>query len=400
MFASRTQWNLRANRFSAAVEAHRKAGRRLFDLTASNPTLAGFTYDQDAIREAFSSPQSLQYHPDPLGIRPARAAVAEYYKEQDISPGHILLTTSTSEAYSFCFRLLCDAGDQVLGPQPSYPLLDYLATLHDVALVPYALVYDHGWQIDFTSLLRGITPRTRAILVVHPNNPTGSYVKPHELRELNRICGQKEIAIIADEVFVDFAGSESDPTESVKSFTQNHEVLTFTLSGLSKISALPQMKLAWIAASGPPALLRNAMARLEIISDTYLSLSTPLQLAAPALLQQRYAMQRQLQERVRANLAELDEQLARQDPCHRLKVEGGWYAVVRVPAITSDEETVIGLLEKESVMVHPGHYYDFPAPGFLVLSLITPVEEFKEGLHRLFGGMSRWETRDEKNLTT
>ena len=392
MFAFRTQWNLRSNRFSAAVEAHRKTGRQLFDLTASNPTRVGLTYDQDAILIALNSPQSLQYDPHPLGMLPARVAVVEYYKEPSISADHILLTTSTTEAYSFCFRLLCDPGDQVLAPHPSYPLFDYLATLQDVALAPYGLVYDHGWQIDFTSLLQRITPRTRAILVVHPNNPTGSYVKRHELQELNRVCAPRGIAIIADEVFLDFAGGEADPTGLVRSFTQNHEVLTFTLSGLSKISALPQMKVAWIAASGPQALLQDAMARLEIISDTYLSLSTPLQLATPVLLQQRFEMQKQLQERVRANLAELDQQLARQTSCSRLKVEGGWYAVMRVPAIAAEEEIAIGLLQKESVLVHPGHFYDFPMPGFLVLSLITPVQEFKEGLNRLFGGILRFES--------
>ena len=395
MFASRTQWNLRSNRFSAAVEAHRKTGRKLFDLTVSNPTKAGLTYDQTAILNSLNSQQSLQYDPHPLGLRPSRVAVAEYYEnlqpKGSISPGHILLTTSTSEAYSFCFRLLCDPGDRVLAPQPSYPLFDYLADIQDVSLAPYPLVYDHGWQIDFALLLQGITPRTRAILVVHPNNPTGSYVKRRELQELNRICAPRGIAIIADEVFLDFAGGEGQSTDFVSSFTQNHEVLTFTLSGLSKISALPQMKVAWIVASGPPALLQDALARLEIISDTYLSLSTPLQLATSALLQLRFTMQPQLKERVRANLAELDEQLARQAQCSRLMVEAGWYAVMRVPAIASDEDIVIGLLEKESVLVHPGHFYDFPAPGFLVLSLITPPQDFKEGLHLLFSAIPRLE---------
>ncbi len=384
MFAKRTQWDLHSNLFSAALEAHKKKGGKLFDLTASNPTRAGFSYDEPAILAAIASPTSLEYDPHPLGLLAARTAVAGYYRPigaAELEPGHIVLTTSTSEAYSFCFRLLCDAGDQVLAPQPSYPLLEYLATLQDVSLAPYALVYDHGWQIDFASLREAITSRTRAMVVVHPNNPTGSYLKRNELRELNRICAAHNIAIIADEVFLDFVINQSQ--DSVATFAANQVALTFTLSGLSKIAALPQMKIAWIAASGPAALRQGAMARLEIISDTYLSVSTPQQLATPALLQQRFTMQKQVRERVRVNLAALDDQLQGQKLCHRLKIEGGWYAVIRVPATAPDEEIAIELLEKESVLVHPGHFYDFPAPGYLVLSVVTPVDEFREGVRRI-----------------
>ncbi len=384
MFSKRTQWDLRSNLFSAALNEHQKKGGKLFDLTASNPTRAGLTYDERAILAAIASPQSLEYDPHPQGLFAARTAVAGYYQPigaAELEPGHIVLTTSTSEAYSFCFRLLCDAGDQVLAPQPSYPLLEYLATLQDVSIAPYTLVYDHGWQIDFASLREAITPRTRAIVVVHPNNPTGSYLKRNELRELNRICAAQDIAIIADEVFLDFAINQSQ--DFVATFAANQDALTFALSGLSKIAALPQMKIAWIAASGPPALRQDALARLEIISDTFLSVSTPLQLATPALLYERFTMQKQIMERVRVNLDALDDQLQRQKLCHRLEIEGGWYAVVRVPAVAPDEEIAIELLEKESVLVHPGHFYDFPAPGYLVLSLITPVEDFREGVRRM-----------------
>jgi aspartate/methionine/tyrosine aminotransferase len=277
--------------------------------------------------------------------------------------------------------LLCNPGDEVLVPKPSYPLFEFLADLQDVKLVPYPLLYDHGWQIDWPWLEQASGEKMRAVLLVNPNNPTGSYVSEEERRRLNEFCATRGLALIVDEVFFDY----SHDGQSRPSFAFNDAVLTFTLSGLSKISALPQMKLAWIAVNGPQNEVCEALPRLEVISDTYLSLNAPVQLAAPVLLEQRKRIQPQLMQRVRANLAELDQQLLRQKSCARLAIEGGWYAVLRVPVTRTDEDLAIELLDKRSVLVHPGHFYDFPSDGYLVLSLITPEQEFSEGISRLLG---------------
>ena len=381
MFASRTNWNLTANRLSQSLDRIRASGEKLLDLTASNPTECGFGYDGNSILKAFINPGALKYHPDPHGLATARQAVCEYYTTHGnkIVPESLFLTTSTSEAYAFAFRLLCNAGDELLIPTPSYPLFDFLADIQDVKLVRYPLFFDHGWQIDLHALEQSITPRTRGIIVVHPNNPTGHFTKPAEMAELNRICSAHDLVIIADEVFLDFGFNEARPA----SFAGNRQVLTFTLSGLSKISGLPQMKLAWLAVSGPEHGKKEALARLEVIADTYLSVSTPVQLAAPALLGQRDSFQRQIVGRVKHNLAELDAQLAEQKHCNRLAVEGGWYAVLRVPALRSDEDLAIELLEQRNVYVHPGHFFDFPSQGYIVISLITPEQEFEEGISEI-----------------
>src|SRR4051794_28871772 len=283
MFARRTEWNLKPNRFSAALEQAKRAGNKLFDLTASNPTEVGLEYDQAGILQALSRPESLRYEPEPRGLLSARAAVAGYYAERGakISPEQIILTTSTSEAYSFLFRLLCDPGDEVLVASPSYPLFDLLAGIQDVELASYPLFYDHGWHIDLHALESAITARTRAVLVVHPNNPTGSFVSETERLDLLKLCGKKGLALIADEVFLDFAQTGV----AAESFAREQELgLTFTLSGLSKIAALPQLKLAWLVASGPAELRERAMERLEVISDTYLSVNAPIQHALLDLL--------------------------------------------------------------------------------------------------------------------
>jgi aspartate/methionine/tyrosine aminotransferase len=326
----------------------------------------------------------MDYDPQPKGLPGARAAVAAYYQTvhrlHHFDPDRLLLTTSTSEGYSFVFRLLCNPGDELLVPKPSYPLFEFLADLQDVKLVPYPLIFDHGWQMDFPSLEGVVTKRSRAVVVVHPNNPTGSYVHPHEQESLNNFCRKHGLALIADEVFLDYAHNLAPEG----SFAANQDVLTFTLSGVSKISALPQMKVAWIATSGPAAEVERAQARLEVISDTYLSMNAPIQWALPALLKQRTSIQQQLLDRVRANLAQFDRQLAAQQTCHRLGVEAGWYAILRVPVMQTDEELVVDLLRRKSVLVHPGHFYDFPRDGFLVLSLIPAEAEFLEGIERLF----------------
>jgi alanine-synthesizing transaminase len=381
MFAKRTNWNLAPNRLSEALAAHRAAGKPLLDLTVSNPTESGFTYDSQAILEALKNPAALSYEPNPKGLESARRAVADYYaaRNEEISVDDIFLTTSTSEAYSYVFRTLCNPGDEILIPSPSYPLFDFLADLHDVKLVRYPLVYDHGWQIDFHSLEQAITPRTRAVIAVHPNNPTGHYTKPSERTQLNAFCGARGMAIIADEVFLDFELEEMHAA----SFATNLGALTFTLSGLSKISGLPQMKAAWLAVNGPQELKREALARLEVIADTFLSMNAPVQLALPAFLEHRHAFQRQLIARAHGNLAALDRQLTGQNVCTRLSVEGGWNVLLRVPATGSDEEVAMRLLTAKGVYVHPGHFYDFPSAGYLVLSLIAPEVAFARGAKAL-----------------
>jgi len=381
MFAERTNWNLAGNRLSEALARHRAGGKRLFDLTTSNPTECGFAYDSEAILAALQNPAALRYEPNPKGLESARLAVTGYYSARGaaISADDIVLTTSTSEAYSFVFRLLCNPGDELLIPAPSYPLFAFLADIQDVKLVRYPLVYDHGWQIDFHSLQQAITPRTRGVIVVNPNNPTGHFVKEQELAKLNELCTAREMALIADEVFLDFALGDARPV----SFAGNTGALTFAMSGLSKIAGLPQMKMAWLITSGPQRLKKQALGRLEVIADTYLSPNASVQLATPTFLELRSGFQNQLLARVRRNLAELDRQLAVQELCSRLEVEGGWYAVVRVPATRSDEELAIELLTREDVYVHPGHFFDFAAEGYLVLSLIAREEEFVEGVRRV-----------------
>jgi alanine-synthesizing transaminase len=389
MFSDRTNWKLARNRLTETLDAARAGGVKILDLTVSNPTRVGLRYDEAAILGALSSPRAIDYDPQPKGLRAARDAVADYYRGQhgvrDFDADRLILTTSTSEGYSYIFRLLCNPGDELLVPKPSYPLFEFLADLEDVKLVPYPLIYDHGWQMDFHSLEKAVTPRTRGVVVVHPNNPTGSYVQAHELSLLNAFCREHEASLIVDEVFIDYA-HDGQPRPS---FTANHDALTFTLSGLSKVSALPQMKVAWIAVSGPPSETAPALARLEVIADTYLSMNAPLQWATPAMLDQQKSLQTQLLDRVRGNLAELDRQLAGQKICERLGVEGGWYAVLRVPVTKSDEDLAIDLLQKKSVLVHPGHFYDFPSDGYLVLSLITQAPEFGDGVGKILELLDR-----------
>jgi alanine-synthesizing transaminase len=383
MFSKRSGWKLTPNRFTEAERELRATGREVLDLTVSNPTRAGLHYDSDTILQALSNPQAMDYDPQPKGLRSAREAVAAYYREQhgisNLDPESLVLTTSTSEGYSYIFRLLCDPDDEILIPKPSYPLFDFLADLEDVRLVPYPLIYDHGWQIDFPSLSKAVNNRTGAVVVVHPNNPTGSFVSNAEQDKLNEFCQQHDLSMIADEVFLDYAHDAARRP----SFASNQAALTFTLSGLSKISGLPQMKVAWIATTGPTEKVTAALDRLEVITDTYLSMNAPIQLATPALLEQRKSIQPILLDRLQTNLQELDGQLATQKTCQRLDVEGGWYAVLRVPAIQSDEDLAIDILRKTSVLIHPGHFYDFPSDGYLIASLITPLKDFREGIERL-----------------
>lgn len=389
MFSDRTNWRLAHNRFTQAVEEVRARGGRLLDLSASNPTRIGLEFDSRVILQSLASAQALDYDPQAKGLRSAREEVASYYRVahgiHSLNPERIVLTSSTSEGYSYVFRLLCNAGDELLVPKPSYPLFEFLADLQDVKLIPYPLIYDHGWQMDFHSLQKAITSRTRGVVVVHPNNPTGSFVHESEFDPLNKFCAQHGLALIVDEVFLDYPVDDYRLQDSTHaSFAGNRDVLTFTLSGLSKISALPQMKVAWLVTSGPETWVNAAMERMEVIADTYLSMNAPVQWAMPVLLEQRHAIQRQLRERVKSNLTELDRQLESANAYERLSVEGGWYAVLRVPVTRSDEELAIELVREKSVVVHPGHFYDFPSDGFLILSLITPPRDFCDGVARIF----------------
>lgn len=387
MFASRTNWRLEPNRLAIALEEHRRRSQPLFDLTNSNPTTCGFRYPEERILAAMSNRRALRYEPESKGLRTAREAIADYYRGRPgfsaagagIDPERIVVTSGTSEAYDHVFRLLCEAEDEVLAPAPSYPLFDYLADLADVRAVPYRLFYEQGWQIDFAGLEAALTERSKALVVVHPNNPTGSFLKKEEAEKLAEICARRGMAIVADEVFLDYAdGPEPQPT-----FAQGSEALTFTFSGLSKISLLPQMKLAWIVVSGPEKLAKAAIERLDVIGDTYLSPSTPAQLALPEMLALSGDLQTQMRQRLSSNLAFLDGVFPESGAVTRLQREGGWYAMLRVPATGSDEDLAIALVEKRDVLVHPGHFFDFARDGYLIVSLIVPEEEFQKGVRAL-----------------
>jgi alanine-synthesizing transaminase len=384
-FSGRTNWNTEPSDLARAHRARIDAGLPIADLTASNPTRCGFAYPADLLK-ACSDPRALDYDPQPRGLPAARQAVCEYYSGLGVavSPEQVVLTTSTSEAYSYLFRLLCDPGDEILVPQPGYPLFDFLAALDDVRLKTAPLVYDHGWQIDPEGFRRAITPATRAIVLVHPNNPTGHFTKLWEAEELARLCRAFDLALIVDEVFLDYAFAADSP-ERVASFAAGLEgVPVFVVSGLSKIAGLPQMKAAWIVATGPEA--HAALDRLEVIADTFLSMNAPVQWALSAWLDSRHSIQRQIRERVLNNLAELDQQLAGQDIVRRLAVEGGWYAVLRIAALRPDEVTTRALLDR-GVWVHPGYFFGMPGSGWLVVSLLGPEREFAQGVTHMLGAM-------------
>jgi alanine-synthesizing transaminase len=379
MFSKRTNWKLNPNAYTRALKEMRATGAPIVDLTVSNPTLCGFQYDAENILKAFQNPNGLSYEPEAKGLLGARGEVARYYKEDHgitVDPESLLLTTSTSEAYSYLFRLLCDPHDEILVPKPSYPLFDFLGELQDVSLVPYSLEYAHGWFVDFPSLVRAVTPRTRAVLLVHPNNPTGSFVHREERQRLNELCRERGLSLVVDEVFLDHRVTD----ESWESFATNKDALTFTLSGLSKVAALPQMKVAWLITSGPEAAKKMALDRLEIIADTYLSLNAPTQWAFGALLELRRAMRPQLLERIRQNWEFLRSSVGKEGGCELLDTEGGWCGVIRVKSDRSDEELAIEILQSAHTLVHPGHFYDFRTGGYLVVSLITPVSDFRQGI--------------------
>jgi len=370
VFSSRLHWAQETNRLSESVARKRHSGARLLDLTESNPTHAQLHYPHSLV-DALADPRALTYEPASRGLDSAREAVSRYYGGS-IPTARILLTASTSEAYSLLFKLLADPGDEILVPRPSYPLFEFLAHLDSVRVRQYPLRYDGSWHIDFAALESAITNRTRAIAVVNPNNPTGSFLKRTELDRLESFG----LPLIADEVFSDYAFGD-DPSR-VRSLAGDRRVLTFSMSGLSKISGLPQMKLGWIVASGSGH--EAALDRLELIADTYLSVSTPVQIALPALLVSDIG--RQIAARTASNLAHLRQALVA-SPIHVLNVEGGWYATLQVPRIRSEEEWALQLLDRHDVLVQPGFFFDFETEAYLVVSLLTPPAIFEEGIARL-----------------
>lgn len=376
MFSSRLPRRLGANRLSDAVAAARRSGHRFIDLTETNPTRVGLAYPA-GVTAWLGDPAGLGYSPDPLGVEPARRAVGP-------DPGRIVLTASTSEAYSFLFKLLCDPGDAVLVPRPSYPLFELLTRLDGIEDVPYRLDFHGGWVIDRDSVRAALTSRTRAILVVSPNNPTGSMITRDEREWLVALAVERGLAIIADEVFADYPHA---PPAAAVSMAGESRVLTFTLGGLSKSAGLPQMKLAWIVANGPAPGLDETLERLAVIADSYLSVSTPVQLAAASLLAAGRTIRHAIRLRVARNLAALRAAADRAPVLTIYPPAGGWSAVVRVPAILSDDEFALSALAA-GVLVHPGYFFDLEGDGFLVLSLLPEPAAFDAGLDTLLATVS------------
>jgi aspartate/methionine/tyrosine aminotransferase len=354
---------MRPNALTELLQTRRQSGARILDLTESNPTHAGIEYPAGFL-SSLAAEAAVRYEPEPFGLRAAREAIAS---EFGAPADRIVMTASTSEAYSWLFKLLCDPGDEVLVPRPSYPLFDYLAALESATVRPYGLFYDHGWFIDFHTIERAINDRTRAIVLVNPNNPTGHFLRRHELAQLAALG----LPIISDEVFRDYRLQPA--ADSVLTLQDVDDVPTFTLNGLSKTVGLPQMKLAWMIANGPADQVREALGRLEIIADTYLSVGTPVQYALPALLELRGPVQRQIIDRLRVNL-----EILRGSGLRSLDVEAGWYAIV-----SQEEGAEIRLLRDQNVLVQPGYFYDFESSGYIVISLLTPTDIFKEGIGRL-----------------
>ena len=374
MFSRRLDWDTAPNAYSRAVAGHRAAGRPLIDLTESNPARAGLV---EANLEPLTDPRALHYEPDAWGLSAAREAVSAYY-EHAADPARILLTASTSEAYSYLLQLLCDAGDEVLAPRPSYPLFEFLAGLQNVAVRQYPLHYHEGWWLDLASLEERITPRTRAVIVVSPNNPTGHYLR--NAGALAELCARRSLALICDEVFRDFA---LDGAAGPSTAYADGECLCFTLSGLSKVCGLPQMKLGWMVLSGPREAVNASGRRLELIADTYLSVSAPVQYAATQWLGGRQSYIEATRARALANLESLRK--AGAAPLH---VEAGWYACLRLPATQTEEQWMTELLDRE-LLVQPGYFYDFETKPWAVVSLITPPAQFGQGLERLLASISR-----------
>jgi aspartate/methionine/tyrosine aminotransferase len=382
MFSSRVPSELAPNRLFEALTARRRAGRSFLDLTSTNPTTVGFDYPPDLLH-ALADNRGLTYQPEPFGLPVARRAVAADYARRGISVAedHVVLTASTSDAYTLLFKLLCEPGDEVAVPVPSYPLFDHLTRLDAVVARSYPLHYHGRWELDPEGFAAAWSPRTRAVLVVNPNNPTGSTLTDAEWQMVAERCAARDAALIVDEVFADYPLGED--VEDIAGASGRSEALTLRLGGLSKSAGLPQVKLGWIAVDGPAETVSAALHRLELVCDTYLSVSTPVQVAAPVLIERGAMVRAQIQERIRANYTTLREAAAAHPAVEVLHADGGWSAVLRVPAGRSEEEIVLGLLEERDTLVHPGFFFDFPHEAFLVFSLLPPVDTFREGVARV-----------------
>jgi len=382
-FSARIPPQLVSNRLSLQVARFREEGRPILDLTGSNPTRASFNYPPDLLA-SLADARGLAYQPEPLGCLDAREAVAADFarRGRHMSPERIVLTASTSEAYSLLFKVLCDPGDEVLVPQPSYPLFEHLTRLDSVSSVAYRLDYHGRWSVDLSSVQRGLSPRTRALLVVSPNNPTGNFISQADLGAVAELCAPRDIAVISDEVFADYE-LQDDGGVARGVLSDRTDVLGFTLGGLSKSVGLPQVKLGWIAVSGSDAVVDATLARLELACDTYLSVSTPVQVAAGEILNRGAEVRRQIQARVRENLARCATLVAARPACTLLHTEGGWSAVIQVPTFETEEELMLALLAEKSVLAHPGYFFDFPRESFVIVSLLTPADAFTEGMTRM-----------------
>lgn len=388
MFSNRIAADLALNRLAEATRQRRAEGRPILDLTESNPTRAGFVYP-DGLLEPLGHPRGLVYQPSPLGIEQARRAVAADYARRGVTVAadRIALAASTSEAYSVIFKLMASPGDEILIPRPSYPLFEHLTALDGVVATPYDLEYHGAWSIDMASVERALGPRTRALLVVHPNNPTGSYVSGSERDRLQALCARRSIAFVADEVFADYALTPGDRRGT--SMLGHPEALVFALGGLSKSVGLPQAKLAWMAVSGPEAIVSEALQRLEVVCDAYLSVSTPVQLAASELLDRGAEVRAQISARVRANYRALHAMASSAPSCRVLHADAGWYGVVQVPAIRSEEDLAMDLLLADGVLTHPGYFFDFSRESHLIVSLLPDEAAFGAGIERLFARAER-----------
>lgn len=380
MFSNRLPPSTEANALSRAVADLRARGEVFVDLTESNPTRVGLVYPDDLLR-ALADPRALTYDPHPLGLRSARAAVARDCARRgvQVEADAVVLSASTSESYSWLFKLLCNPGEAVAVPQPSYPLFEHLTRLEGVSAFPYHLHYHGRWDIDLPSLAAA-PATTRAVLLVSPNNPTGTYVSRHEIEQVSHLCRERAWALIVDEVFADYALDEPSPLTDL---AVRSPVLAFTLGGASKSLGLPQVKLGWTIVGGPAREQEAALEALELIADTYLSVGTPVQAAAAELLHRAAGIRAAIHARVRANLNRLRETARRFPACDVLRVDGGWFAPIRVPATRSEDALVVSLLERERILAHPGYFFDFPHEAFIVVSLLPEETTFAAAVERL-----------------
>jgi aspartate/methionine/tyrosine aminotransferase len=382
MFSSRTDWNTTPNRLSGLAAEKRLRGESITDLTESNPTKCEFSYPTEEILSALTEPSIVSYQPEPRGLLSARKAIAEYYAVHGIAitPEQIILTSSTSEAYSFLFKLLCNVGDEVVVPQPSYPLFEYLCQLNDITLRQYRLAYDGEWHIDFASLQAQFSDRTRAIVLVHPNNPTGSYLKQNEFDQICSLASEHHSSLIADEVFGPY--DMSPDVHCANILTSQSFVPLFSLNGISKLLGLPQLKLSWIVVDGNLQQRDEALNRLDIIADTFLSVNTPVQVALPKLLRCSSDIGNKIRLRIQMNYRLLQKVFA-DSSTSVLRVEGGWYAVLQLPQKYSDDNWAEEILTHQNILVQPGHFFDMEQKSCIVISLLSVSDLFDDAILRL-----------------